>query len=514
MKNSYCARKIFVVGLFIQIISSQLFAQIGSIIPSDRRVDWRSPGYEGDIPRYIQNYVNVKTQYIDLGQTATQAVNNAMTNAHSWNVLHPGCISVLYFPAGDYSFTSSITLFDSIIIKGDGSDKTNFTFNDGGFVISKSDADAQLDATGDGLSLTKINASDYNSSTKTLNIDLTNQSGINWKTDWLDKNVKNRFFEIKVPNGYWANGGDQGGAINYVGQIVKVQSYTSSSITFVDDIGLTLSFAGTGDNRAAIGRINPITVVGFEDFKISSNGDQNTHFSFNRAADCWISGVESYNPGIEHIGISASSYIEVRGCYLYEAKHVCTGGEGYGIVLANHSTDCLIEDNIIRRLRHSMIACIGANRNVFGYNFSCDRHAQDQDPVYHICYDQNGVEPDMLFHGRFSYANLIEGNVVDAIAAEVVHGMNGPYNTIFRNRAKSDLAYSTNGKCLNTTSEGGIFIKDRTEGTSGCWLMSDCQYFNIYGNTVNDSRSGEDLVWLSCGISDGYNGEGSLQDTP
>ncbi|MDE3058714.1 MAG: hypothetical protein KGJ59_12235 [Bacteroidota bacterium] len=82
MKNLYSGQEFYIIGFLMLIFSLPLYSQIGTIIPSDRRVDWRNPCYEGDVPRYIQNYVNVKTQYIDLGQTATQAMNNAISDAH------------------------------------------------------------------------------------------------------------------------------------------------------------------------------------------------------------------------------------------------------------------------------------------------------------------------------------------------------------------------------------------------------------------------------------------------
>ncbi len=67
MKKLRDSEKLIVAALYIMFSCSfQLFAQIGSIIPSYRRVGWRNLGYEGDIPRYIQNYANVKAEYIDV----------------------------------------------------------------------------------------------------------------------------------------------------------------------------------------------------------------------------------------------------------------------------------------------------------------------------------------------------------------------------------------------------------------------------------------------------------------
>ena len=42
---------------------------------------------------------------------------------------------------------------------------------------------------------------------------------------------------------------------------------------------------------------------------------------------------------------------------------------------------------------------------------------------------------DLVLHGNYPYANLFEGNILQNLVVDDSHGLNGPYNTFFRNRA-------------------------------------------------------------------------------
>lgn len=452
---------------FLLLLVELAHAQIGSIIPSNRRVDWRNPGYEGNIPRHAKNFVNVKTQYIDgEGLNATDAFVTAIADANTWNSSHPSELSVLYFPEGNYALSSEINLQSNIIIKGDGSDKTVFSFADNGIKITGSS------------NSTYANIQSYTQATKT--IVLTSSIGVQ----------NGQLIEITVPNGWWHKPGEDGN--EYVGQIVKVQNADGTTLVLEDDIYLVWLMEGAS-NKAKVRVFNPIQQVGIEDIKVVSSGLNNTHISINSAANCWISGVESQNPGLHHIGVGSGYRIEIRGCYFHEAKKVCVGGQGYGVHIGNHSTNCLVEDNIFRKLRHSMIAYGGATRNVFGFNYSGDRRADDPDGISGSCVEMNGVEADLLFHGRYPIANLAEGNVVDYIAGEVIHGINGQYNTVFRNKTVSnDVPISR--------SYGGIRFYEYSSG--------GCQLFNSYGNTLTDIDDQD----YCCGVSDNYNGQNSMGD--
>jgi len=92
------------------------------------------------------------------------------------------------------------------------------------------------------------------------------------------------------------------------------------------------------------------------------------------------------------------------------------------------SSECKIENNIFKHLRHSMILQAGANGNVFTYNYSTD-------PYWETSYSPPNSAGDVVLHGNYPYRNLFEGNVVQNIVIDNSHGSNGPYNTFLRNRA-------------------------------------------------------------------------------
>jgi hypothetical protein len=120
----------------------------------------------------------------------------------------------------------------------------------------------------------------------------------------------------------------------------------------------------------------------------------------------------------------------VSGCVIHDAASYEDGSWGYGIILGNSSTNCLIENNIFYTLRHSMAAVTGANCNVFAYNYSTDPYALHSVPGPDIPYRDS----DIVLHGRFPFANLFEHNYCVHIEADDIHGWNGPLNAFVRNK--------------------------------------------------------------------------------
>ena len=217
-----------------------------------------------------------------------------------------------------------------------------------------------------------------------------------------------------------------------------------------------------GDNS------NPVMNIGIEDLFIHRIDDQpmngnyqGMHIRYKFAKNCWISGVNSWEPPRHHVYITNSENIEIRGCYFHNAKQYGEGGEGYGIQVGYYTRKCLIEDNFFNSLRHAMLIMDGANSNVFGYNFS--RYPTSEN------YNVFRWPPDMCLHGHNNYVdvwgnfpdgayrNLFEGNIGCHMRADEVHEENRRYNTFLRNYAKS----------------------------YGITIMESSNYQNIIGNEVS-----------------------------
>ncbi|MEM0999286.1 MAG: T9SS type A sorting domain-containing protein [Bacteroidota bacterium] len=247
------------------------------------------------------------------------------------------------------------------------------------------------------------------------------------------------------------------------------------------------------DANANNGRLRlhiPRQFVGFECFKIdaSSNSDANrsgsnhSNITFQRAANCWMEGVESYLGVYQHVIITESSNIEVRGCYLHDVIDD-DGGEGYGINIQNGSGECLIIDNVLKTLRHAILLQRGANGNAVVYNYSEDSK------------DYPG-RSDMTFHANFPFRNLVEGNSFEKIHFDLRSGCrNGPGNIVFRNE-------TTRKNILS----GAPFTPAVTGATAVIANESD-NCINLYGNNnLYDTWDNIENGWL-CGNANGDNGD-------
>jgi len=141
-------------------------------------------------------------------------------------------------------------------------------------------------------------------------------------------------------------------------------------------------------------------------------------------------------------------------------------------MLHYNAGECLIENNVFKRLRHSMILQAGANGNVLAYNYSTDPYWTDV-----------GLPPDaagdLVLHGNFPYSNLFEGNIVQNIVIDDSHGTQGPYNTFFRNRAER---YGIVMSFLEPTDKQN-FIGNEVDGTLGLFIMAGEGHFS-YGNNI------------------------------
>lgn len=150
---------------------------------------------------------------------------------------------------------------------------------------------------------------------------------------------------------------------------------------------------------------------------------------FQYAANCRVKCIESDFCDFAHVEVAQSTNVEIRGSYFHHAFDYGGGGKGYGVVLHYASGQCLVENNIFEHLRHSMLLQAGANGNVLGYNYSTDPFWEESG------YPANAAG-DLVLHGNYPYANLLEGNIVQNIVIDDSHGLQGPYNTFLRNRAE------------------------------------------------------------------------------
>ena len=405
-------------------------------------------GYHGTIPVY--STVKNITDYGGSGDGITVndlALQNAITSLANQN-------GVIYFPAGTFLFNSPITLRSGLVIRGEGATNTTLKFNLAG-------SNNLITIAGDSsTSIANITSSVFKDQSS-LTVDNASLFQVN---DYI-KIYQN---DASLVNDSWA--------LESVGQIIHIENISGNTIYFSN--ALRRNYLLT--DAPKIRRLTMATGVGIECLKIKrmdSGGLQKSNLNFSNAAKCWVKGVESDSCNFAHIQIANSTNIEVTNCYFHGAFAYGSGGEGYGISCEYTSGECLIENNIFKHLRHSMLLQSGANGNVFDYNYSIEPFKSESLP--------NDLSGDIVMHGNYPYVNLFEGNIVQNIFVDASHGINGPYNTLFRNRAESYGIIISSGAGDSTN-----IVGNEINGTGfgkGNYLMQgngNLEYGNNKNNTI------------------------------
>lgn len=368
------------------------------LIPADRITDWSIAGLRSEPPA-VEQTLNI----MDLGGSGDGITsNNTAINAAF--AAAAGQMTVIEFPAGNYFFSTAINVPDSVILRGEGSDATTFTFSIGGtghcIIISGTELAQTYPIIGGA-------ARGDTSFSSMVNEPLFAGDVIRLYRNDSDLVVSS-----------WA--------IGTTGQIAHVSAVGDVSV------GITSPLRGNyGIDGSYFRKMAPARSVGIECLKIVRQDQTEGQWSniwIIRAAECWVSGVESDMTNFAHIEVSESTNCEITGNYLHHAFDYGMGGKAYGVNLTNTAGEILVANNVFEHLRHSMIVQIGANGNVLAYNYSTD-------PFWEQIFWPADAAGDMVLHGDHPYMNLFEGNIVQNIVIDDSHGKNGPFNTIFRNEA-------------------------------------------------------------------------------
>ena len=391
---------------------SQILHNDVGYIPSDCQIDWRVAGLLPNTPSAADNIYNIDDESGNDDERIASALLKAKNASGT---------SIIYFPSRNYCFTKPINLKyhsdptkngSNIIFQGEGPDQTILNFT-----VTRDSACFNIIGQTSGSTLDLYD--DVIMKTKSLRGSLGTLSVGNWI----------HLCEYSFDDNYSGNG--------YVGQINRIES--------VIPIGFDMTYEASKtyleENDLWVQKILPITNVGIENLKIlrlDTQKSQCYHYgegnniNFNYAVNCWVKGIEMEYSCRHHIVVSRSSHIEFSGCYIHHARGYGSESYGNGTVLGASTTNCLIENNIFKHLRHAMMVGQGANSNVIIYNFSTEQiarfHATDP------CEEGTDYpDSDLCLHGRYPYSNLFEHNSVEFIEADDTHGLNGPYNVFFRN---------------------------------------------------------------------------------
>lgn len=472
-----CASIIFLLLFFWN-------SSVAQVLPSHRIYQWELAGLRGASFNHVDSL-----SVSDFGADNTGATPvDSVVQLCIGNLAVTG--GVLYFPPGDYLFNEPVYLTDGIIFRGESASSTHLTFE------LTADASA-INVQGAIDSISHALVGGYSKGDVTISHAGTGSFSPGDRLLIWD-NDTSRIFSA------WA--------ANTTGQIVTVQSVAGTDLTLTSELRRDYYAA----DSLRITKLFTIENVGVERLSITrldTTPSTRSNVFFWYAANCYVRCIESYFTNFSHVSMRTSTNIEVKGNYFQESLDYGGGGNGYGVTLYYTSGECLIENNVFKLLRHSMLIQAGANGNVLGYNYS-------RQPFWTGTTLPDSSAGDLVLHGNWPYANLMEGNLVQHIVVDASHDANGHHNTFFRNRAAgygmdmdfSAVTDSTNfigNEITNTQILHGLYILNgdgnfvygnNHKGTikpTGTDVLPDTSYYLPCAGTFYSDQS--EANWISFG---------------
>jgi len=415
------------IFFYVFLMCSQAHGVTG-FIPADRTVDWSHAGIPGGIPS--ANWPVCQTISPSGGADDSVTIQSAINNCAANTVvaltagtfkIHRASVVCQGF-SDDYSsgsYEAGLCINKAVALRGAGPDKTIIQYGDGANIISL--GRTYVSATG--LVMTSVTAGSTKGSTS---ITLSSTSGIRTgsylvvtqtnPTDPADGNP------LVSTNGYSGNCTYCGHDIpsKAMTQIDRVTSVVGNVVT----LERPLYFDYT--NSPQIYPIPMVENAGLESLRLqptvsSGTGDVFKNVNLEACAHCWVQNVESdMCVDKSHVYLSDVYGSEISNNYLTDG-YSHNSGETYSIFLEFRNSENLIQNNIIRKARHST-PMSGGSGNVFAYNYAVDPYMGEY---------PNSL-PETQGHGAHPFMNLLEGNVYPNMEFDFAHGSSS-HNTVFRN---------------------------------------------------------------------------------
>jgi len=415
----------------------------------ERRVHW-NPGIPGGIPEISGPVANIMDHGADPSgiRDSRPAIMSAMAAL-------PASGGVVLVPEGRFRIGSKLTITrDHIVIRGTGW-KSKLL----------------LGAGGDGIEVSTYQRGSWQSPAGAVmkgDTTVVVENGALFTAGEFAEIEQDNDPELMYTDPQWI----QSWAENSVGQFFRVKNVDGDTLTFDDPVNLDF-------NTALNVRIRPqnlIQYVGFEDLYLEKTVAEGHTLMFKNAAYCWVRNVESYHTRRTHVHQTSCMNNEVRESYFHRSYSYGGGGAGYGVECGFHVTNSLVENNIFDSLRHAMIIQVGANGNVYGYNYSI-RPVQGEGETN---LNEGWVPPDISIHGHYPFMNLFEGNEVEEIGIGDWWGPAGPGNTYFRNRVNGDgIIYYDASHRQNVVGNITSVLRDQDQDA-----MEKLEHGNVVNGTV------------------------------
>jgi len=418
-------------------------------MPSSRITDWRHAGkIEMINNRQILNFDSI-------GGSTKKGFSNDTVFKKALSLLAKNG-GTIQFGSGQYVFDNTLTLSDSITLKGVGA-STILAFNLKG-------ANKNCIAILGQLAPRKYSFLGGNSGTYQLAFDPKNMPEANAIIQIFHN-------DSSLASSSWALG--------CIGQICRTSQSDTNRGVLTSTTPLRIKIKKESATYArALKPIQNVTIECLKIVRLDSTINQTHNIHFNYAFNCMVKGVESENCNFGHVVFENSCHNSVLQSYFHHAFAYGGNGQGYGVVFQNTSGDNLVENSIFNHLRHSILVQSGANGNVSAYNYSVDPYWSDN-----AFKDAAG---DLVCHGNFAHHNLFEGNICQNIIVDNSHGKNGPFNTFLRNRA------ALYGLIVSSNQDSQNFISNEITNPGllmGQFILTGNGHINSNNNVKNKLQS-------------------------
>ncbi|MFZ0796902.1 MAG: hypothetical protein WAM98_03875, partial [Terriglobales bacterium] len=349
---------------------------VSPVIPVTRTVDWTQVGIPGGIPD--ANWPICQTIPPSGGADDSTAIQNAINSCPASSVvvltvgtytLHRPSSTVCVGKTDDYGtgvYESGLCLTDkSIVLRGAGPDKTVLNYGDGASIISMGETYLSSSQ----VVFIPITSTASKGATQ-LTVQSTNGISVNSYIVVTQTNPTDTDGNPLVnTSGYTGGCGGCGHDLpnTVMTQIDQVTAIAGNVIT----LARPLYFDYT--NSPQIYHLPMIENVGLENLRVVGTAASGTALEFKNVdmeacAHCWVHNVESdWEVDKSHIYLSDVYGSEISNNYLFEGYNHNSGAD-YALLLEFRNSENLIQNNIIRRARHSTPQS-GSSGNVYAYNY-------------------------------------------------------------------------------------------------------------------------------------------------
>lgn len=362
------------------------------VVPEDRLIDW-NPGVEEGIPE-----VPVEANVMQHGAVGDGTTDDAAALRSAIASVEP--LGAVLVPAGSYLLRSGVSLPSGIVLRGEGAERSHLVFD------APNSRGPAVGMRGAWVGRTIEVTAGIPAGERRLALSSTEGLAPGQLVYLSQENDPDVMYTRPEWNTNWAR--------RSVGQMLRIETVEPDGVRVEEPVRLPYP----PERRPQLRPVEPVMRAGLEALHIKRLDHAEAQIvAIQRAENCWVRDCELDHCYRSHITGSLSRFVTVEGNYIHHAWNYGGGGHGYGVSLSRAACDWLVTNNVFRSLRHSMLVQVGANGNVFSYNYSFE---------HRLC--------DVSVHGHYSYMNLFEGNVVQWVIVGDYWGPAGPLTTLFRNR--------------------------------------------------------------------------------